>query len=789
MEGLCKSGHNLGRQPTKQHFQSQIDSRTLFIVSGIFKRFKQDIYGILWAGVGLFLSLSLWSYSSLDPSINSFQTTGLVRNVCGIAGSFLADILLQGFGAMAWIFPLICFRAAYFAFRGFERPWDKTRVFLASVLIIVLSSLSSLYFSEIRIYAGEILVGGVLGQIISHGLITIFKPVGVAIILWSVTIVFVVFYTERRITDVGKGALILYELLKRTYYRLLDYIEDKKSKKPVPIMNHLPKPNSDIEAKFYVDESEELEEGEATDFQQSLIDRLSFKRKKKKRLIKRTRVANWEMPKLDLLEDTPERRIKIDDKTIKANIRVLEDKLHQFSVKGKVVSVKPGPAVTMYEFKPNADVKISKITDLADDLSLAMSAESVRIIAPLPGRDVVGIETSNPNRDTVYLRENLEDESFWDEEKQLPLTLGKQADGLPKVVDLRRMPHLLVAGTTGSGKSVFVVGALTGLLFKHSPKSMKLILIDPKQVDLAVFHKVPHLIMPPIKEPKKAVSALKWAIKEMEKRYRSMSRFGARNIEGFNEIVSEFSKKEIEEHLQVNAGFEEEGKPNESYYYEHIPYIVIVVEEFGDLMAVDKSNVEQTVVRLAQMARACGIHLILAMQSPRKDVVTGLIKTNIPGRISFKVASKMDSRIILDESGAERLLARGDMLFLAPGVSKPERHHGPWAPEDEITRITSFWSEQDEADFDPLAMKMLEGTGGGFDLSGGLTDSSEEYDERYDEILEYVSTQKEVSASLLQRKFRLGYPRAARMIEIFEQEGVVGPAQGSKPRQVLVGRL
>lgn len=358
------------------------------------------------------------------------------------------------------------------------------------------------------------------------------------------------------------------------------------------------------------------------------------------------------------------------------------------------------------------------------------------------------------------------------------------------------MPHLLVAGTTGSGKSVFINSLLTGLLFKHSPKTLKVILVDPKQVDLAAFHNIPHLIMPPIKEPKKAVVSLRWAVREMEKRYRSMSKFNKRNIEEYNAKVSEFTKQQLSEHQAYNDELDAQNRGStEGYYFQELPYVVIIVEEFGDLMAVDKANTEQLIVRLAQMARACGMHLVLAMQSPRRDVVTGLIKTNIPGRISFKVASKMDSRIILDESGAERLLAQGDMLFLAPGVSKPQRHHGAWVSEKEIGELTSFWSKQSEPEFDPSAMKTLEGTGGGFEFSNGESGAgfdggeTEGSDERYDELLAYVSSLKEVSASLLQRKFRLGYPRAARIIEIFEKEGVVGPANGSKPRQVLVNKL
>lgn len=500
------------------------------------------------------------------------------------------------------------------------------------------------------------------------------------------------------------------------------------------------------------------------------------------------KIENWKLPDLNLLEDPPATRYKVDEKEMKIKAILLTDKLSQFSVTGEVTAIKPGPAVTMFEFKPRSDVKISKITELADDLSLALSAESVRIIAPIPGRDVVGIETSNQNRETVYLKDILADDQFWKEDIRLPVALGRQADGTPKVVDLRKMPHLLVAGTTGSGKSVFVVSLLMGLLFRHSPKTLRLIIVDPKQVDLSVFGKVPHLLMPLITEAKKAVVALKWAIKEMEKRYKSMSKFGARGLESYNEIVEKLSKEEIDKHEAYNQELADAGKLNEQYYWSPQPYIVIVVEEFADLMAVDKVNVEQSVVRLAQMARACGMHLTLAMQSPRKDVVTGLIKTNIPGRISFKVASKMDSRIILDDSGAERLLAKGDMLFLAPGVAKPERHHGPWLTDSEIGEVAQFWADQGEPVFEETAMQIVNK-----ETLGGDTEGSDfgddEPDARYDEILAWASTMKEVSASLIQRKFRLGYPRAARMIELFEREGVVGPANGSKPRQVLVNSL
>jgi S-DNA-T family DNA segregation ATPase FtsK/SpoIIIE len=498
-------------------------------------------------------------------------------------------------------------------------------------------------------------------------------------------------------------------------------------------------------------------------------------------------IANWQMPKLNLLEDPPLTRVKVDKEELKKKAEQLTEKLRLFDIEGAVVAVKSGPAVTMLEFKPNADVKLSHITSLENDLAIALSSESLRIIAPIPGRDVVGIESSNSVRETVYLKDLIAEESFWKDDIKLPIALGKQTNGDPQIVDLRKMPHLLVAGSTGSGKSVFTVSLITGLIFKHSPKTLKLIMVDPKQVDLAAFSKLPHLLMPTVVDTTKAVSALRWAVKEMDKRYRSMSKFGARSLEDYNEAIKNLESTEITEHEKVNQTHELNNKKNLNYYYNELPYIVIVVEEFGDLMQIDSVNVEQSVVRLAQLARACGIHLILCMQSPRKEIVTGLIKTNIPGRISFKVASKMDSRIILDESGAERLLARGDMLFRAPGTDKPMRHHGPWASDPDIAKVAEFWSDQSEPAFDPKILQLFEDRSSD---DGDITSSSNEddniVDEKYDEILEYVSGQKEMSASLLQRKYRLGYPRAARLIEIMEKEKVVGPPNGSKPRQVLI---
>lgn len=778
-----------------------------------FKKFRQDLAAIGWLFLALFVGLALFTFNPKDPSINSIGRGLTVINACGPVGSFLADALYQLLGISSWILPLSFLRLSWSCFWGEDVSLKRVRFLWASLLIINFSCLVCLYWPTTKIFSEQIYLGGLIGLSFSKVLLKTFNSLGLQVLLWSLALVLVVFYSEKSLRELAKvpqgiwAAFLKLKWVKDFKIRTREkkqvtsnkknllflatenLLEDKKESEKIK------KEKESADVQFQLSQKNfKTEEAHAEADEEEMAEEPIPVTSKRKVVLKAKpprRIENWEMPKISLLEDPPAGRVRIDEREIKRKAEVLVDKLKHFNIEGQIVDAKPGPLVTMFEFKPNADVKLSKITELQDDLSLALSSESLRVIAPIPGRDVVGFETSNAKRETVYYKDLLAEDLFWSEDYRLPIALGRQVNGDPKIVDLRKMPHLLVAGTTGSGKSVLITSIITGLLFRHSPKTLRLILIDPKQVDLAAFGEIPHLIMPPVTEPKKAVSALRWAIREMEKRYKSMSKFGARGLESFNEMVGALNSEQISEHEKINASYESQGVMKlEQYYYTPQPYIVIVVEEFGDLMAVDKQNVEQGVVRLAQMARACGLHLILAMQSPRKEVVTGLIKTNIPGRIGLKVASKMDSRIILDEGGAERLLPNGDMLFLAPGISKPMRHHGPYLSEKEINNVASFWAEQSEPEFDSLAMKILDGfTGGepGAENNGAGSGYEEnEYDEMYDQILSWASEQKEVSASLLQRRFRLGYPRAARIIEIMEKEGVVGPANGSKARQVLV---
>lgn len=758
-------------------------------MSPLIRKFQQDILSIFWFSIGIFLALSLATYNPKDPSFNSLGTNFTATNACGPMGSLMADLFYQFLGLCAWILPLSFAKMSWNTFQGESKSLTRTRWLWAILLMVCTSSLIAVYWPQQKIFSNQIFLGGLLGTGVSQALLKAFNSTGLQVLLWSMTLILVVFFSEKSLQE-------LFRYIKKAGDFCLEGLTKLKPKREIGIKRSKEEKTISVEAPkplFKMTESEATTETKAITFEET-NDEEPEKIQKRKVFLKAKvprKIENWEMPKISLLEDPPASRVRLDEREIKRKAEILTDKLSHFNIEGQIVDAKPGPLVTLFEFKPNADVKLSKITELQDDLSLALSSESLRVIAPIPGRDVVGIETSNARRETVYYKDLLADENFWNDDFKLPVALGRQVNGEPKIVDLRKMPHLLVAGTTGSGKSVFITSLITGLLFKHSPKTLRLILVDPKQVDLAAFMKIPHLIMPTVTDPKKAISSLKWALREMEKRYKSMSRFGARGLEGFNETVAKLSPQQIEEHEKTNLEYESQGAMKlEQYYYTPQPYIVIVVEEFGDLMAVDKQNVEQGVVRLAQMARACGIHLILAMQSPRKEVVTGLIKTNIPGRIGLKVASKMDSRIILDEGGAERLLPNGDMLFLAPGISKPMRHHGPYLSEKEINEVAEFWAAQAEPEFDQLAVKILEGfssensaesNGGDFSM-----DDAGEYDEMYDQILSWTSEQKEVSASLLQRRFRLGYPRAARIIEIMEKEGVVGPASGSKARQVLV---
>jgi S-DNA-T family DNA segregation ATPase FtsK/SpoIIIE len=454
----------------------------------------------------------------------------------------------------------------------------------------------------------------------------------------------------------------------------------------------------------------------------------------------------------------------VQRESLEMNAKRLEKKLADFGVEGQVVEILPGPVITMYEYKPAPGIKISKVAGLSDDLALAFRAPSIRIVAPIPGKAAIGIEIPNNQRELVYLKEILSSAAYLEATDRLPMALGKDITGTPVVTDLARMPHLLVAGATGSGKSVSINTILNSLLFKVSPEMVRFLLIDPKRIELSIYQDIPHLLHPVVTQPKEATRALRWAVDEMERRYMLLSDRGVRNIETYN-------KKVLKEQRVPTT----EDSPHEAHGI--LPYIILVIDELADLMMTSSRDVEESITRLAQMARAAGIHLIIATQRPSVDVLTGIIKANFPARISFQVSSRVDSRTILDAIGAEQLLGQGDMLFMTPGVGRITRIHGAYVSEEEIKRVTDFLKTQKKPEYDPTVMEQVardeEQEGG--DL---------ERDEKYEEAVNVVIQTGQASISMLQRKLRVGYNRAARMIELMEMEGVVGPSDGVRPREV-----
>jgi S-DNA-T family DNA segregation ATPase FtsK/SpoIIIE len=474
----------------------------------------------------------------------------------------------------------------------------------------------------------------------------------------------------------------------------------------------------------------------------------------------------YKLPDLEMLAQGVHDEERVDRDYLIKNSQVLEHKLADFSVKGRVVKVHPGPVITMYEFEPAPGIKLSRIVNLADDLALALRAMTVRIVAPIPGKNVVGIEVPNAEREVVVLRDLLAHPSFHEAESKLTIALGKDIFGHPVTLDLPKMPHLLVAGATGTGKSVFLNALLCSLFFKATPDEVKLLLIDPKMLEFSVFQGVPHLIADVVTNPKRAAAALMGVVAKMEERYHLMAERGVRNIAQYNRLIA----KEIS-HARP--------KPDDEIIPRPLPYIVVVIDELADLMIVAQRDVEESLIRLAQMARAAGIHLVLATQRPSVDVLTGLIKANFPARISFQVSSRTDSRTVLDANGAERLLGAGDMLFMPPGSSKLERIHGPYISEKEVTALSEFLAQQGSPEFDPTIIRLKE-------ESRKQEERGEDYDELFNAAMDIVATHRIASISVLQRQLTIGYNRAARLIEQMETEGMVGPQEGTKAREIFL---
>jgi S-DNA-T family DNA segregation ATPase FtsK/SpoIIIE len=486
--------------------------------------------------------------------------------------------------------------------------------------------------------------------------------------------------------------------------------------------------------------------------------------------------SGYSFPPLDLLNPISSDSFRVDESMLKTTALRLQQTLKDYGITGSVTGIEPGPVITMYEFSPSSGTKLSKIVNLANDLAMALEALHVRIVAPIPGKGVVGFEIPNPKREMVLLREILEDPRFAQSKSYLTLGLGKDIVGRPYITNLSRMPHLLIAGTTGSGKSVAINAMLLSILYRSTPQDVKIIVIDPKRIELSIYKDIPHLLLPVVVDPRQAANALKWTVEEMERRYHLFAELGVRDIKHYNKKLEKRQPNKIKIVVKSSDGSRKEvssNLPNQDE--EKLPYIVVVIDELSDLMMAASRDVEWAITRLAQMARACGIHLIVATQRPSVNVITGLIKANFPARISFRVSSLVDSRTILDQPGAERLLGNGDMLLLIPGTATLERLHGAFVSREEIERVTNYLKSQEKPKYNETILKLNK-----------EPKKEEIKDPLYEQAILIVKQTRQASISMIQRKLKIGYNRAARLIENMEKEGLVGPPNGIKPREVFM---
>jgi len=756
-------------------------------------RIKKEIAALFFFALGLILLLSLASFNNADPSFNNNLHPETIRNLGGSFGAHLSDLLFQVFGLTAFLLPLMCLRVAWNLFRlrgGVPHPLVSVSFVL---MLFSLSGLTALAKAEIRL--GEATLreaGGGIGRLLSNFLGGNFGDSGALLILLVVFLSTFMICTRVSLILMLKG-------LGRLIIRAIERRREKKAQAAAKAEAAPPKPKKEKRRK-----ETPVEEPEARTEPAIVLPEPKYlpppeKQKKTKGKAEEpqptldfmTADGSYRRPPLALLRHEGEAAAPVDREKLMENARILESKFRDFGVQGEVTEVKPGPVVTMYEFAPAPGVKVNKISGLSDDLALALKAQSIRIVAPIPGRGVVGIEIPNAERETVYLKEILESDEFQKTGGRLPMALGKDIFGRTVVSDLAKMPHVLVAGSTGSGKSVSINTMILSLVYHAAPEDVRIIMVDPKMLELSIYEGIPHLLLPVVTQPKKAALALNWAVREMERRYKLMADKGVRNIDGYNKKIAleEGRKAELaaQDILEVEALGDEavpfEVPEGEELEHGHLPYIVVIVDELADLMMVAGREIEESIARLAQMARASGIHLILATQRPSVDVITGLIKANFPTRISFKVFSRIDSRTILDSMGAENLLGMGDMLFLPPGTGNLQRAHGAFVSEVEVQRVVDFLKQQAGPEYDASILAPPPGEGGG----EGADD--EGYDERWDDALALVAETRMASISMLQRRLRVGYNRAARMIEKMEQEGIVGPSDGtSRPREVFINK-
>lgn len=777
-----------------------------------------DLRAVSLSVFGGFLLLALTSYNSADPSLNTSGSGEYIHNWMGEWGAISSDLLIQifGIGSFAFAFCFIVWGLRLWRRENFGSLWMRSLAILSSALLLgvaggaipgggwishatlggaggalTLNTITGWINPIIGFYPHIIIavISGIAGVVLAG--------VGIALKQKEREAVLVTFLSGGAATI--HGASSVWDKLS-SFFRgsrdEQDYMEEEEEYEEESDESEEEYEDDEEYEEESEDESEE-DDDEAPQPKNSKIAVVTpnktaakavAKEKSKQAKLNLRAQNDWEYPSLDFLQEVPPQAKdeKLDETALRRNAELLQNVLNDYNVKGEIKSIHPGPVVTLYELEPAPGTKTSRVVSLSDDIARSMSAVSVRAAVP-PGRNVIGIELPNKKRQTVYLRDLMERDDFEKTTARLPLVLGKDIGGHPIIADLAKMPHLLVAGTTGSGKSVAVNTMILSLLYRLSPAQCRFIMIDPKMLELSVYDDIPHLLSPVVTEPGRAVVALKWTVQEMENRYRNMSKLGVRNIEGYNARIKEAVKKGEVLMRKVQTGFDAEtGKPvyeEQPLDLTELPYIVVVVDEFADLMLVAGKDVENAIQRLAQMARAAGIHLIMATQRPSVDVITGVIKANFPTRISFQVTSKIDSRTILGEGGAETLLGMGDMLYMAAG-GRITRVHGPFCSDREVEDVVNHLKAQGEPSYlEDITDGDLFGDGDGGE--GG--DGGESCDELYDEAVAIIAREGKASTSFIQRHLQIGYNRAARIMEQMEKEGVVSPANRVGKREVLVG--
>lgn len=740
-------------------------------------RLNREIWAVVISFTALLILVSLFTADVRDRSFNTPSGLTSTHNWGGFVGAYLADMLLQGLGLTAYLLPVFMGLSAYKLFQpSFKTIRPSKIVGYGAFFISVAVLISLIVDSENAREAGGIL-GGFLKETM---LVPWFGPISATLITLVSLLLSIMLLTQYSLLDLWQRARKQSADLKKSITPVINHqLQGLREKSEKRKGENVRKEHPDYTPPPIVVKEESKAETAKKSTKKLAAQQEQFKLPEMN--------EGYELPSPDLLDVPENQPLKVDKDTLHANSLILQKKLADFGVDGEVTAVRPGPVITMYEFKPAPGVKVRRIVLLADDLAMALRAVSVRILAPIPGESVVGIEIPNARRETVYLREVIESDAYRSADSKLTFALGKDIGGTPFVTDLGRMPHLLVAGATGTGKSVAINAMILSILFKSTPRDVQFIMVDPKMLELTVYEDIPHLLVPVVTDPKKAAAALFWAMDEMDRRYRLMRDKGARSLDNYNRTIEkEAAMKPALELKETKAG-EENAEIGGSLdrdaplVHERLPRIVIIVDELADLMLSVGRDIEEYITRLAQKARAAGIHLILATQRPSVDVITGLIKANFPARISFQVTSRVDSRTILDSIGSERLLGNGDLLFLPPGTARLTRVHGTFVSDQEVRRVMTFIKQQARPQYRPEVLEIKKE----IDAVG----ADEEYDEMYDQALAIVTETQQASISMIQRRLRVGYNRAARMIEQMERDGVVGRAEGAKPREVYARKI